>query len=321
MRDPEVHECRIDYCHAGERLDRALAAMFPDYSRSRIQTWIREGHVRLDGRVPRPRDVVAGGEALRLEAVPERAPDLAPEPIPLDVIYEDDALLVINKPPGLVVHPGAGNPDGTLQNALLHHAPELAGVPRSGLIHRLDKLTSGLLVIARSLSAHTCLTEAMAAREIRREYQAVVNGVLTAGGTVDAPLARHPVDRVKIAVRQGGRRAVTHYRVLERYRAHSLLRLTLETGRTHQIRVHMAHIRHALVGDPVYGRKPLLPPHPAQTLVESLQAFHRQALHAWRLTLAHPADGHQCSWEAPLPRDMARLIDALRADLAEEGGL
>ncbi len=234
--------------------------------------------------------------------------------IPLDIRYQNADLLVINKPVGLVAHPAAGNRDGTLVNALLYHFPELATLPRAGLVHRLDKDTTGLLVIARSPRAHTALVEQLQARRIEREYLAVVNGVPVAGGTVDAPIGRHPVDRQRMAVIPGGRSAVTHYRVLRRFRAHALLRVKLETGRTHQIRVHMAHIRLPLLGDPVYGGRPRLPPQASSGCIEAIRNFRRQALHAERLALTHPGTGERLEWRAEMPADLAELLAALGED-------
>ncbi|MDX1454429.1 MAG: 23S rRNA pseudouridine(1911/1915/1917) synthase RluD [Gammaproteobacteria bacterium] len=303
---------------AGQRLDQALARLLPDYSRSRIKQWIDAGRLTLDGRIPKPRDAVRGGEQWVLEAEAENEVPLKPEAIPLDIVFEDDALLIINKAAGMVVHPGAGNPDNTLQNALLHHAPELANVPRAGIVHRLDKETSGLLVIAKTLAAHTALVAALAERDISREYEAVCVGVMTAGGTVDAAIGRHPVDRKRQAIRPtGGREAVTHFRVMQRYRAHTHVAVKLETGRTHQIRVHMAHIRYPLVGDPVYGRRLVLPKGASEETRNVLQGFKRQALHARRLGLAHPVTGEALQFEAPLPDDFQRLLQVLAADLKE----
>jgi 23S rRNA pseudouridine1911/1915/1917 synthase len=299
----------------GARLDQALAALFPEFSRARLQQWIHAGRVAVDGRRLRPRDLVAGGERVSL-AVPAAAPIAhAAQPIALEVVHEDEAVIVIAKPAGLVVHPGAGNPDRTLLNALLHHAPELAGVPRAGLIHRLDKDTSGVLLVARSLPAHTALTRALAARQILREYQALCVGRVIGGGTVDAPLGRHPVDRIKRAVRADGRPARTHYRVLERFRAHSHLRVQLDTGRTHQIRVHLAHIGHPLLGDPVYARR-RAPLRDSPALNAALAAFRRQALHAARLVFPHPTRGEQVEFSVAPPDDFAALLTELRADSA-----
>ena len=302
---------------AGQRLDRVLAQLFSEYSRARLQQWIRAGRVLVDGVQPRPRDRVAGGEKIALHAVLEAEGDWQPEAIPVDIIHEDEALLVINKPAGLVVHPAAGNREGTLLNALLHHAPELATLPRAGIIHRLDKDTSGLLVIARTLSAHKRLIEMMQAREIRREYQAVVQGVMTAGNTIDAPIGRHPVQRKRMAVVRSGRPAVTHFRVIERFRAHTHIHVQLETGRTHQIRVHMAHLHYPLLGDPIYGGRLRIPAGCSQALDEQLHHFRRQALHAWRLQLSHPLTGEDMVWQAPLPDDLHTLLDVLRQDANE----
>lgn len=315
----DIHEGEMPAENAGQRVDQALAALLPQFSRSRIRQWIDAGRVTIDGRNPRPRDIVNGGERFRLEAVAEREVELAPQEIPLHIVFEDESLLVIDKPAGLVVHPGAGNPDATLQNALLHHCPALVNVPRAGIVHRLDKDTSGLLVVAKTLPAHTALVAALAERTVKREYEAVVNGVLTAGGTIDAAIGRHPVDRKRMSVREhGGREAVTHYRVKRRFRAHTHVVVQLETGRTHQIRVHSAHIRHPLVGDPVYGRRMLLPKNPSPELVERLRGFPRQALHARRLGLVHPLDGRALEFESPLPEDLRGLLDALALD-AEAG--
>lgn len=300
---------------AGQRLDQALARLLPEFSRSRIKAWIESGRITLNNAVPRPRDTVHGGEPWVLQAELDQEVEPAPQPIPLDVVFEDEHVLVVNKPAGLVVHPGAGNPDATLQNALLHHAAALVNVPRAGIVHRLDKDTSGLLVIAKTLSAHTALVAALAERKVKREYEAIAAGVMTAGGTIDAPIGRHAVDRKRMAVRErGGREAVTHYRVIERFRAHTHVAVQLETGRTHQIRVHLAHIRHPIVGDPVYGRRLALPKQPSAELSDALRGFRRQALHARRLGFDHPVTGQALQFEAPLPADMARLLKALRRD-------
>jgi 23S rRNA pseudouridine1911/1915/1917 synthase len=301
----------------GLRLDQALAELVPDYSRSRIQQWIRDGQVTLDNRTSRAKERVRSGDTVHIDAEIAVESSFAAQPIDLDLIYEDDHLLVVNKPPGLVVHPAAGNPDGTLLNALLHHDPELAALPRAGIVHRLDKDTSGLMVVARTLIAHNRLVEAMQARRIRREYFAVVNGVLSIGGRIEAPIGRHPVDRKRMAVVAGGREAVTHYRVVERFRAHTLVRVRLETGRTHQIRVHMAHLRCPVTGDPVYGGRPRLPRGAGDELTRALQGFRRQALHAQRLELAHPVSGEPLAWEVPLPADLRRLLEALQSDASQ----
>ncbi len=315
MNRRAVKECLIPVELAGQRFDLALAHLFPEYSRSRLTRWVRAGHVLLDERAPRPRDSVMAGQRVRLTLVEEALTEVVPEHLPLDIVFEDAALIIVNKPAGLVVHPGAGNPAGTLQNALLAYAPELLHVPRCGLVHRLDKDTSGLLAVARTLEAHTQLVAALAAREFEREYEALVNGVMTGGGSVDAPIARHGVDRKRMSVREGGRAAVTHYRVIQRFRAHTHVSVNLETGRTHQIRVHLTHIHYPLVGDPVYGRRLMIPADAIVSLSEELRSFKRQALHARRLGLAHPVSGEFMRWEAPLPEDMQRLLQALDRDL------
>ena len=297
---------------AGQRIDQALAKLLPEYSRSRLKGWIDVGRVTLDGRVPRPRDVVSGGEAVQVRPLIEVVHDDQPQPIGLDIHYEDDSILVLNKPAGLVVHPAAGNPEGTLLNALLHHAPTLATLPRAGIVHRLDKNTSGLMVVAKTPAAHRQLVAALAEREVSREYLALVQGELIAGGTVDEPIGRHPRDRKRMAVVHGGKSAVSHYRVEERFVGHTLLRVRLETGRTHQIRVHMAHIRHPIVGDPVYGGRLRLPPGAGDGLIATLRGFNRQALHATRLALAHPETGEEMEWEAGPPADMLALLAAFR---------
>ncbi|HEX7011180.1 MAG TPA: 23S rRNA pseudouridine(1911/1915/1917) synthase RluD [Steroidobacteraceae bacterium] len=300
---------------AGQRLDQALAQLLSEYSRSRIKEWIDAGQILVDGSRARPKDRVLGGESVEVEA---ELPDLAqvePEQIALELAHEDEHVLVLNKPAGLVVHPGAGNPAGTLQNALLHFDPKLAQVPRAGIVHRLDKDTSGLMVVARTIEAHTALVRAIEAREVEREYEAICTGVMTGGGTVDAPIGRHPIDRTRMAVREDGREAVTHYRVIQRYRAHTHVRLKLESGRTHQIRVHMAHIHYPLVGDRVYGGRLLLPKGASQGLIERLREFKRQALHAARLAFEHPVTGEPIECSAPLPEDMQALLVALAEDL------
>jgi len=309
-----THSLELPSSSTGLRLDQALAQALPQYSRARLKTWIEAGEVRVDGRIPRPRDKVLGGERIEIEARVEAARTVDPEELPLDVIFEDRQLLVLNKPAGLVVHPGAGNPAHTLQNALLARDPKLALVPRAGLVHRLDKDTSGLLVVARTLESHARLVAALAAREIERKYLAVCLGVMTAGRTVDQPIGRHRKERTRMAVRGDGRAAVTHFRVVKRFRAHTLVQAQLETGRTHQIRVHLAHIGHPVVGDPLYGGRLRLPAAATAELRAALTAFRRQALHAAQLSLVHPTSGRTLAWEAPLPPDMSALIAALEAD-------
>lgn len=298
---------------AGQRLDKVLAELFPDYSRARLQQWIQDGRVKLDAVVPRARDKVKGGEQVEITAQLYEEVHWQAEAIPLNLIYEDDDLLIVNKPVGLVVHPGAGTPDHTLVNALLHHAPELAQLPRAGIIHRIDKDTSGILVVARNLSAHTHLVEQLQAREFLREYQTVVMGMLISGGTIDAPIGRHPTQRTQMAVVEDGKPAVTHYRIIERYRAHTHLRVKLETGRTHQIRVHFAYQRHSVVGDAVYGRLQF-PRDSSEEFRDVLRNFKRQALHAEKLGLIHPRTQELMSWSAELPEDMQQLLAALALD-------
>lgn len=296
---------------AGLRLDAALARLFPQHSRSRLQAWVKEGRVTVDGAAADVRRKVLGGERVCLApaALPAETAHLA-EAIDLAVIFEDEHLLVIDKPAGMVVHPGSGNWSGTMMNALLHHAPGLAEVPRAGIVHRLDKDTSGLLVVAKTLAAQTDLVRQLQARTVRRHYLALVHGAVTAAGSVDAPIGRHPVQRTKMAVLKpgaggsGGREARTHYLPRERFATATLVECRLETGRTHQIRVHMASIGHPLVGDPVYGKR--------KSADATLDAFPRQALHAWRLALVHPATGSELAWESPLPADFAALLETLR---------
>lgn len=299
---------------AGRRLDQALASLFPDYSRTRLKSWIDEGKVLVDGRPLRPRDRLVGGESVQVDAQLEDEVAVVPQPMALEIVYEDATLIVVNKPVGLVVHPGAGNPDRTLQNALLAHDPGLSVLPRAGIVHRLDKDTSGLLVVARTLEAHSALVRMLEAREIHREYEAVCSGVMTAGGTVDAPIGRHRVDRVRMAIREDGRESVTHYRVLARFRAHTHVRVMLETGRTHQIRVHLAHAGYPIVGDATYGRRLAIPKGATPRLDAALRGFRRQALHAARLAFEHPMTGGSCEFSAPVPGDMRELLDALRED-------
>ena len=306
----------------GLRLDQALAALFPDYSRARLQRWVKEGHVTVDDAKRRSKDVVQGGEKVVLTVVLQEETHWRPQPLPLDIVYEDEAVLVINKPAGVVVHPGAGNMDGTLSNALLHHAPELETVPRAGIVHRIDKDTSGLLVVARTLISQKSLVEQLQDRAFDREYRAVVMGVMTAGGTIDAPIGRHPVNRTRQAVLEDGlgekgKEAITHYRVAERYRKHTLVNVKLETGRTHQIRVHMAHINHPLVGDPVYGGRLRIPAGATPELEKVLRSFRRQALHAAKLGFVHPLSGEQVNWKAALPEDFENLLTICRADLKQ----
>ncbi len=316
--DTEKQQKKVPGELAGLRLDRALAEMFPDYSRSRLKAWLLDGSVLVDGEKRRPRDRVDGGEAVELNAVAEVVVRSEPERMLLDIAFEDEALLVINKPAGLVVHPGAGNPKGTLMNGQLHHLPSARDLPRAGIIHRLDKDTTGLMLVGKTLPAHTALVRALADRHISRHYLAVCIGVLTGGGRITEPIARHPVDRTKMSIRDGGRPAVTHFTVRERFRAHTLVDVKLETGRTHQIRVHFAHRRHALAGDASYGGRLALPAGATPALIEALRRFKRQALHAARLILPHPTSGAELDVKAALPDDLAGLIAVLRDDINEE---
>jgi len=299
------------------RLDQAAAELMPEHSRSRLQSWIKSGALTVNGEARKPRDKVMMDDVLDLDAEPEVQVTWEAEPITLDIVYEDEHLLVINKPAGLVVHPAAGHADGTLVNALLNYAPEVENLPRAGIVHRLDKDTSGIMVVARSLIAHTSLVSQLQERTMGREYEAVVVGSLTGGATVDAPIGRHPQDRKRMAVVSSGKPAVTHYRLIERFAAHTHVRCKLESGRTHQIRVHMTHVRHPLVGDPVYGGRLRLPKGTTEELRDVLAAFHRQALHARQLTLEHPGTGEILSWEVPLPEDMVHLIETLRKHARE----
>ena len=304
---------QIPQSSAGRRLDQVLAELFPGYSRSRLQQWIKAGQVLLNQRPVLARYRVAGGEQVEVRAQLQLETEVRPEDIPLDIRFQDQHLLVLNKPAGLVVHPAAGNPNGTLQNALLYYDPELAALPRAGIVHRLDKDTSGLMVVARSLSAHKSLVEQLQARSVHREYLALVQSVLAAGGTVDAPIGRHHRDRLRMAVVESGKPAISHYRVLERFAAHTLVQVRLETGRTHQIRVHMAHIHCPLLGDPLYGGRLRLPRGASAVLREAISAFRRQALHAVRLQLIHPLTREVVGWEAEIPADFNQLLESLRA--------
>jgi len=285
----------------GQRLDQAFAEMFPDYSRSRIKEWILDQRVLVNGKIcDKPKEKVLGGERIAINAEIEEEARFEPQDIPLTIVYEDDDILVINKPRDLVVHPGAGNPDGTVLNALLHYYPPIVDVPRAGIVHRLDKDTTGLMVVAKTVPAQTRLVESLQLREITREYEAVAIGHMTAGGTVEEPISRHPTKRTHMSVHPMGKPAVTHYRIMEHFRVHTRLRLRLETGRTHQIRVHMSHITH--------------PKGASDEFITALRQFDRQALHATMLRLYHPITGIEMEWHAPIPQDMVDLIDAMRAD-------
>lgn len=312
-------EAEVPESWSGKRLDQAAAALFPEYSRARLQAWIRDGSLLVSGAKRRPRDPVQSGEQLVLSAQVEAdaGPGWVARKGMLDIVYEDGAIIVLDKAAGVVVHPAAGHVDDTLVNALLHHCPSLEQLPRAGIVHRLDKDTTGLMVVAKTVPAHTELVRQLQARAVRREYEAIVNGTMVAGGTVDAPMGRHPVQRKKMAVVEGGKTAITHYRVLEKFVTHTRILCRLETGRTHQIRVHMAHIRHPLLGDPVYGGRLRLPAGANQPLIQALRDFRRQALHARRLGFTHPASGAELEFEAPVPEDMQNLIGQLRAHAKE----
>lgn len=309
---PEERCLHIGPALAGRRLDQALAELVPEYSRSRLQQLIDQGSVLVNGTIRRRRDKVQGGEEIRLRLAPESRSTCVAQPIAMDILFEDDQLLVVDKPAGLVVHPAAGNRDGTLQNALLHYLPQLELVPRAGIVHRLDKDTSGLLVVAKTPLAHKSLVDQLQRRSLYREYRALVQGILIAGGTIAAPIGRDPLRRTRMTVIAGGRPAVTHYRIREWFSAHTLLTVRLETGRTHQIRVHMVHIHHPLVGDRTYGGRPRLPRGAAVGLSEALQRFSRQALHATVLGCDHPLTGAAMHWKLPLPGDMRELLSLLR---------
>lgn len=314
MKDVIEQSALVPSSMSGMRFDQVASELFPDFSRSRLQSWIRDGQLTLDGHTVKPKEKVIGGEQLELKAELEAQGNWEPEAIQLDIVYEDNHLMVINKPAGLVVHPAAGNYSGTLLNALLNHCPDLINLPRAGIVHRLDKETTGLMVVAKTLQAHTDLVEQLAERTVSREYEAVAVGAMTGGGTVDAPMGRHPIQRKLMAVlSQGGKRAVTHYRVLTRFPHHTHIRVKLETGRTHQIRVHMAHIGFPLVGDATYGKRFKIPKGATTELVEALKAFPRQALHAATLGLEHPESGEYCEWTSPLPEDFQSLVAALKS--------
>ncbi|HEJ3557032.1 23S rRNA pseudouridine(1911/1915/1917) synthase RluD [Pseudomonas aeruginosa] len=314
MSDTIQRAAEVPFELGGQRLDQIAAQLFPEHSRSRLAGWIKDGRLTVDGAVLRPRDIVHSGAQLVLEAEQEAQGEWLAQDIELEIVYEDEHILVIDKPAGLVVHPAAGHQDGTLLNALLYHVPDIANVPRAGIVHRLDKDTTGLMVVAKTLEAHTKLVAQLQARSVSRIYEAIVIGVITSGGTIDAPIGRHGVQRQKMAVVDAGKVAVSHYRVLERFRAHTHTRVKLETGRTHQIRVHMSHIGYPLVGDPVYGGRFRIPPVASQTLVQTLREFPRQALHARFLELDHPATGVRMKWESPLPEDFLWLLSLLRQD-------
>ncbi len=308
----------VDIEQCDQRLDQVIAVLFSDYSRSRLKEWILAGYVTMDGVVvTKPRLKVLGEELIVVDALMEMEERHKPQDIDLNIVFEDEHLIVINKRAGLVVHPGAGNPDGTVLNGLLHHYPEIESVPRAGIVHRLDKDTTGLMVIAKTIRVQTKLVAMIQKREITREYEAIAIGLMTAGGKIEAPIARHPTKRTHMAVDADGKEAITRYRIAEKFRAHTRLRLRLETGRTHQIRVHMSFMRHALLGDPVYGGRPKPVKNSIPALIEEMQGFKRQALHAVKLQLEHPITGELMRWQAPIPADMVRMTQLLRQDTLE----
>lgn len=303
---------------SGMRLDQALAKLFPEFSRGQLTKWIKAGDVSVDQKQLRPKDSVSGGEEVIIQTeLATQDESWSAEAISLDIVHEDEDVIILNKPAGMVVHPGAGNHQGTLVNALLAHAPQLSAIPRAGIVHRIDKSTTGLLMVAKTLQAHNSLVSQLQARTVVREYQAIAVGVMTAGGTVDEPIGRHHLDRKRMAVSHTGKPAVTHYRVEQRFRAHTHIRCKLETGRTHQIRVHMAHIRHPLLGDPVYGGRFKQAKGMTESCREALQGFRRQALHAGVLGFEHPSTGEDVRWEVDLPEDMQQILTILADDARE----
>jgi 23S rRNA pseudouridine1911/1915/1917 synthase len=315
MKNPTIlkHEQIVPESAAGGRLDKVLAILFPNYSRSRLQDWIEGGQVLVNQKLARSKDKVHGGEVITINAeLPEQTTEWIAQDIDLPIIYEDDDVLIINKPVGMVVHPAAGNQSNTMANALLSYLPQLAQVPRAGLIHRLDKETSGLLIVAKTIGAQTVLVSELQARKIHREYIAIVNGVLISGGTVDEPIGRHTKYRQRRTVSAGGKPSVTHYRIIERFKAHTLLKIILETGRTHQIRVHMSHKGYPLLGDKTYGARPIIPQGASPELIELIRNYKHQALHARRLTFIHPVTKKEVSFEAPIPEELESLINLLK---------
>lgn len=314
MHKKDLQTIIIPDTHANERLDQALAKLMPDYSRSQIQDWINQGAVHVNERAAKPKTKLKGGETVTVEISIKQQPEWEAQEIPLNIVYEDEAFIILNKHAGLVVHPGAGNADKTLLNALLHHSPQLKDLPRAGILHRIDKNTTGLLVIAKTASALKHLSHQLKKHTLAREYQAVVYGTMISGGKVDAPIDRHPLQRKRMAVVDTGKHAVTHYRIAEKYRAHTLLNLQLETGRTHQIRVHMSHIHHPILGDTAYGGRVRLSKGMSEELIQAIRHFKRQALHAFALGLTHPITGEYMRFEIPLPEDMQALIKILAND-------
>ncbi|MDC9714863.1 MAG: 23S rRNA pseudouridine(1911/1915/1917) synthase RluD [Gammaproteobacteria bacterium] len=296
----------------GQRIDSALALMLPDYSRSKITTWVKSGGALINGKTFKPKEKVSGGEIIALEIKQEKTNDWVAEDIPLNIVFEDTDIIIINKPVGLVTHPGAGNWTGTLANALLHYDASLANLDRAGIVHRLDKNTSGLMVVARSELAQKNLVEQLQEHSVDREYSAIVYGHMISGGTIDEPIGRDPKDRIRQAVVEDGKHATTHYRVIDRFAHHTHIKAILETGRTHQIRVHMSHIGHPLIADPMYGGKIRFPKKADEALKDTLKGFNRQMLHSKKLTLMHPISGEEMSWKASLPQDMQALIKVLQ---------
>ena len=316
MNEVRHHRIEISDAESGLRLDAALARRFTEYSRSSLKTWIDAGRVSLNDEPCRPRDPVAAGDEVSFTAVLDGGSELVAQAVAFGVVHADASCIVVDKPAGCVVHPGAGNPDTTLANGLVHRFPELAALPRAGLIHRLDKDTSGLLIVARTSAAYQMLNRAMAERRISRHYDAIVNGRIISGGSIDAPVGRDPVKRTRMSVRNGGRDALTHYRVAARYRAHTRLDVQLETGRTHQIRVHMAYIGHPLLGDTSYGARIVLPSDPTDELDRCVRGFARPALHARRLEFVHPDSAEHCVFHSEWPDDFAELVGACADDAA-----
>ena len=308
----EVLKITIPNRMTGERLDSSLSEMLPDYSRSKITAWIKSGDALIDGKSFKPKDKAIGAEIVCLTLNQKQSNDWSAEKIPLNVVYEDEDIIVINKQFGLVTHPGAGNWSGTLANALLYYDSNLSALDRAGIVHRLDKNTSGLMVIARNEKSQKYLVEQLQNHSVDREYSAIVYGHMIAGGTIDEPIGRDPKDRVKQAVLMSGKDAATHYRAIDRFKSHTHVKAILETGRTHQIRVHLSYVGHSLIGDPMYGGRVRFPKKASEELKDALLNFKRQALHSKKLTLTHPISGESMSWKAPLPDDMLRLLEVLK---------